>query len=72
MTTRLKGVLVTFEDDIREDDAEARINAIRCIRGVLSVEPVPVSYEDHKARERVRDELWSKASQIFWQRKEER
>lgn len=66
MTTRLKGVLVTFEDDIREDDAEHRLNAIRQIRGVLSVEPVPADVDDHMARERVRYELWSKVRDIFF------
>lgn len=66
MTTRLKGVLVTFEDDIREDDAESRINAIRCIRGVLSVEPIPSDVDDYMARERAKWELWKKISDIFF------
>jgi hypothetical protein len=41
MTTRLAGVLVTFERDIREDDAAATLAALRQIKGVLHVEPVP-------------------------------
>ena len=39
MTNRLKGVWVAFEQDIREDDAESIIGAIRCLRGVADVDP---------------------------------
>ena len=60
MSTRLKGVLVTFEEDVREDDAAATLAAIRQIRGVLSVDPVPADIDDHMARARVRHEMWRK------------
>lgn len=40
MTMRLKGVTVAFQQDIREDDAQAIINAIKMIKGVLEVSPV--------------------------------
>jgi hypothetical protein len=66
MTTRLKGVLVTFEDDIREDDAEAMIGAIRMVKGVLTVAPVPASFEDDMARDRVRAEFRDKLIDMFW------
>lgn len=67
MATRLKGVLVTFEDDIREDDAEAQINAIRCLRGVLSVEPIPTDIGDYMARERVARDLYQQVHEVFFQ-----
>ena len=47
MTDRLKGVLVTFDRDIREDDAEPLLNAIKMIRGVLEVKPYIAGAEDH-------------------------
>jgi hypothetical protein len=39
MTDRLKGIYVAFDEDIRDDDAEPIIQAIRQIRHVLSVTP---------------------------------
>lgn len=63
MTERLKGVLVAFDHDIRADDAEDIIKAIRLLRGVLSVAPVPTDPADHMNRELVRqefrDRLWA-------------
>lgn len=40
----VKGFVVTLAEDTREDDAEATVNAIRQLKGVSSVEPVPVDY----------------------------
>ena len=37
MTTRYIGYVVAIEEDIREDDAEPILNAIKQIRGVISV-----------------------------------
>jgi len=60
MTDRLKGLLVTFEKDTREDDAHSRIEAILQIRGVLSVKPLVAEFTDIMARERVTHELTKK------------
>jgi hypothetical protein len=38
MTDRIKGVTVTLDENIREDDAEAILNAIRMIKGVIDVD----------------------------------
>lgn len=57
MTDRYKGVVVTFDHDIRDDDAEETLNAIRHIRGVLDVRPVVANHDDHMNRELVRQEL---------------
>lgn len=57
MTTRFKGLTVAFEDDIRDDDAEAIISAIRQIRGVAGVVPVEASSDDWMARMRVKEEI---------------
>ena len=40
MTNRHSGYVVVLEKDIREDDAESIINAIRMVKGVLDVKPV--------------------------------
>jgi hypothetical protein len=40
MTDRYCGFAVTLASDLREDDAESTINAIRHIKGVLAVTPV--------------------------------
>lgn len=39
MTDRYKGCTVVFDHEIREDDAEHLLNAIRMIKGVKAVEP---------------------------------
>jgi len=60
MTDRLKGVWVIFDKDIREDDAQPIIDAIKQIRHVLSVKPSIADGSDYMARERVRMELSEK------------
>lgn len=40
MTTRHCGYVVLLAEDIREDDGEHVVNAIRMLRGVISVEPI--------------------------------
>ncbi len=57
MTDRLKGCMVVFERDIREDDANDTLNAIRNIKGVLKVEPSLSTPEDWHAQLRARAEL---------------
>lgn len=57
MTDRLKGFVVTLEEDHREDDAEPIADALMMIKGVISVEPVVRNVDDLMNRERVRREL---------------
>lgn len=40
MTDRYKGLQVTFSQDIRADDAQALIEAIKMLRGVQDVRPI--------------------------------
>ena len=65
MTDRYKGVVVTFDRDIREDDAEETLNAIRHIRGVLEVQPVVANYDDHMNRELVRRDLGKRIMDVL-------
>jgi len=60
MTTRFKGCTVAFTQDIREDDAESMLNAIRMIKGVIAVEPVESSGEDFIIRARLVREVSEK------------
>ncbi len=57
MTDRLKAFVVTLDHDIREDDADPILSALRMVRGVLSVDPVTATMDDDIARRRVRYEL---------------
>jgi hypothetical protein len=57
MTDRLAGVIVTFERDVRVDDAEPTITALQQIKGVVSVEPVVADARLHMAEERARFDL---------------
>lgn len=70
MTDRLKGVVVTFKKDIREDDAEAIINAIRMVKHVLTVKPLISGYEQGMAEDRVRTELGDKLWKILYPKDE--
>lgn len=66
MTDRYNAFTVILENDIREDDAQPIINAIKQIRGVLDVQPaqsdvIAVSV----ASSRVRVRLWDKIHKVF-------
>ncbi len=45
MTDCHSSYIVVLEHDVREDDAEQTLSALRQIRGVLTVEPVVASGE---------------------------
>lgn len=60
MTDRLKGLIVTFEQDIRTDDAQGIIDAIKHIRGVASVDTSVTNIEDHMNRVMVSREIRTK------------
>ncbi|MFI8792590.1 hypothetical protein [Streptomyces sp. NPDC055105] len=65
MTDRHAGYVVTLTDDIREDDAEAIINALRLIKGVASVQPVVGDHQLVIAKERVREEYRAKLTALL-------
>jgi septin family protein len=52
MTDRHSGYIVVLERDIREDDAQDTINAIRMFRNVVAVVPVIGRTDIHIAEER--------------------
>lgn len=60
MTERLNALTVVLSQDIREDDAQAIIDAIKMIRGVASVEGNVVDINSHIAYTRARNDLTQK------------
>lgn len=53
MTDRYAGFVVTLADDVRQDDAEAIVTALRMVKGVISVAPVVADVDLHMAAARV-------------------
>jgi hypothetical protein len=73
MTTRYNAVLVTFENEIREDDLENWINAFRMFHHVVDVRPVAEnSFEHITAREQayfqLRRELQDSLFSTSWKK----
>lgn len=65
MTQRLKGLRVYFEKDIREDDAQEIINAIKIIRNVLDVQPIDTSFDDGIIETRVKHAILTKLYEVL-------
>lgn len=65
MTDRVKGLLVTLDKDIREDDVEQIVNAVRQIRHVADVCHVPANIDDHIVGLRVRMDLEKKLFEVL-------
>lgn len=66
MTERIRGCWVAFERDIRVDDVEPLIEAIKRLRGVQAVEEKVADDRDWMARERAIAELRDKMKHILW------
>jgi tripartite-type tricarboxylate transporter receptor subunit TctC len=62
MTDRIKGFVVTLDKDIRIDDVQEIMNAIKMVKGVIDVSPSVANTDDHMNRERIAHEFRSK----FW------
>lgn len=54
------GYVVTLASDLRDEDAQEVLSALRMIRGVLSVEPIMAGFDVHIATERARAEMRSR------------
>lgn len=57
MTDRHAGYIVVLDVDLRDDDAEPILNALRMISGVQSVEPIVADLDLHIAQSRA-DAAW--------------
>ena len=65
MTDRVKALTVHLTHDIRTDDIESLIIAIRQLKCVASVDKHIVTGVDHMARERIKHDTWKKFHK-FW------
>lgn len=60
MTDRYNSLVIFLDHDIRSDDAQPLIDAIKQLRGVLDVQPHVGTWDDDLAYSRVRRELVEK------------
>jgi hypothetical protein len=66
MTDRYYSLTVALEKDMRDDDAEPIINAIKMIRGVLEVKGNISGLEMWTAEERCRREIGEKLLKVVF------
>lgn len=66
MSNRINTVTVILEEEIRDDDCEVILNAIRMIKGVLSVTPNIANVGEYMAIERARHDLKKKLWNAFY------
>lgn len=66
MTNRYNALVVVLEHEIREDDAEALLSAIRMIKGVKTVRGHVADMESHIAYERARHDLGQKLLDVVY------
>lgn len=66
MTDLYSALTVVLEHDMRTDDAENLLTAIRQLRGVLSVAGKVANIESHLAEQRARQELGEKLWRIIY------
>jgi hypothetical protein len=67
MTDRIRYLTVVLEADIRTDDIESTVEAIKHIRGVASVElGKPVDMTDRLARDHARREIREQVIAILY------
>jgi hypothetical protein len=60
MTDRIHSFLVVLNKDLRTDDAEATLNALKQIKGVVDVKPVISDFDSVMAYSRAKSELVAK------------
>ena len=60
MTDRVHALTVVLEHDMRDDDVQALIDAIRCMRFVAGVSTHVAELADYSARAHVRTQLYAK------------
>jgi len=66
MTDRYNSLIVVLEKDIRDDDAEFIINAIRMIKGVCNVQGNISNHESYMAEQRALNKLRDQLRDILW------
>lgn len=69
MTDRFNALTVVFEQNIREDDAQAIIAAISQFRGVASVQGNVADMNSYIAKEQALNELRGKVMDVLYPQK---
>lgn len=70
MTDRAKGCWVAFDRDIRTDDAEALVQAIKQLRGVSAVELNIANPDDWMNRKRIAHSMGQKIIDLIYEQHE--
>ncbi len=65
MTDRYNAFIVILERDLRDDDAQDTINAIKQIKGVLDVQPQVSNGSDIVTKMRLRTEIEQKLFSVL-------
>lgn len=65
MTDRYNSLTVALNRDIRDDDADVIINAIRMIKGVVDVTGNVVDHDSYTAEIRTREKVVSQLQEII-------
>lgn len=66
MSDRIKGLVVTLDRDVREDDLHELVTAIKCFRLVADVSPSVTDIEDLMKRQRIRNELGARLWEVSY------
>ena len=66
MTDRHAGYIVTLKTDMRKDDAESTLSALRMIRGVASVKPLVSEWQTQIAEERARFAMGQRLWEVLY------
>jgi hypothetical protein len=66
MTDRINAITLLLDRDIRIDDAESLIAAVRCLRGVIDVQPNVVSIDAKLAEQRALADMRDKLRDVLW------
>jgi len=70
MTDRYHSLTVVLDRDIRDDDAEPILMAIRMIKGVLSVKPKVADIDSNMAEDRARRNLEQKLFDVVYPKRD--
>lgn len=65
MTARVRSLTIALDEDIRTDDVESLVNAIKMMRNVLSVTTNEVNPNDWATERRVKLETAQKLTQLI-------
>ena len=65
MTDRIKGFTVTLTDDIRIDDVQPLLDAVKMLKGVASVDVSVTNMDDHMNRQMISMEMKTKIYEVL-------